>query len=76
MIVCSNLGPTIACSLGLWLLLQIPVLFGACMVLIFSASSTVSTSGESCEPIGLVGVAFVADTFCVVAGVFGSFAGG
>lgn len=62
MIVCSNLGPTMALSLGCWLRLQMLGLFGACSCLFFSPSSGLSTSGLSQEPWDDVYLAFVSAT--------------
>lgn len=45
--VCSNLGPDIAFSLGFWLRDHFPSLFGACITLNFSAVSTLSCNGLS-----------------------------
>ena len=65
MIVCSNLGPVIATSLGCWFLLQTPALFGACIDLFFSPSGSISCSGASRAPIEVTGVWSVIDTFGV-----------
>jgi hypothetical protein len=59
MIICSNLGPTIAFSLACWLRLHTPSLLGACMLLRSSPSATDSCNGLSMLPSLLVGVALV-----------------
>lgn len=74
MMVCSNLGPVMATSLGCWFLLQIPALLGACSSLFFSPSTSISCSGASRAPIESVGVWSVNDTFCVSLGGNGSLA--
>lgn len=61
-IVCSNLGPTIALLLSCWLRLQTVALLGACITLFFSPSSTLSCRVRSKLPSELVGVALVALT--------------
>ena len=75
MIVCSNRGPTIACSLTAWLRLHVVARFGACMVRFFSPSSTDSTIALSMAPSDEVGIALSFETGeCGFLG-FGSFAG-
>lgn len=60
-IVCSNLGPDIAVSLGCWLLDQIAALFGSCLTLSFSPVSTLSTNISSCCCFVFTGNSFVFD---------------
>ena len=62
MIVCSKRGPTMAFSRGCWLLLQMPLRLGACMVRICSPASTLSCRTLSRLPSEDVGVALVAET--------------
>lgn len=62
MIVCSKRGPTIAFSLGCWLLLHTVLRFGACITLFFSPSDGCSWSALSKEPSEEVGTALVSDT--------------
>lgn len=65
-IVCSKRGPTMACALGFWLLLQTPFRFGACIVRISSPASTDSCSALSSAPCADVATSFVAETLGVV----------
>jgi len=45
--VCSNLGPAIACDLGIWLFAHVTALFGACSFCNCACSGLVAaTSGE------------------------------
>jgi hypothetical protein len=74
MVICSNRGPTIACSLGFWLRLHVPFLFGACIARIFSPSSTLSTFTTSDSPAELLGVSFVFDMVAAAFAGEGSFA--
>jgi hypothetical protein len=60
--VCSKRGPTIALSRGCWLLLQIPLRLGDCMVRNSSPCSTLSWRTLSWLPSEEVGVALVAET--------------
>jgi len=62
MIVCSNLGPTIAFALGCWLLLHTPSRLGACITRFFSPSSGSSYSALSCEPVDEDGSRLVSET--------------
>lgn len=73
MIVCSNLGPTIALLLGCWLLAHVVSLFGACNCRCFSPSSADSTIRASIAPPALNGVALLSEMFCTGAGGFGLF---
>ena len=59
MSVCSKRGPTIAFSLGFWLLLHTVARFGACSTRFSSPSSTDSTIVVSMAPLEDRGVAFV-----------------
>lgn len=74
-IVCSNLGPDIANSLGIWLLDHTLFLFGACIDLLSSAISTFSCKGVSPMPTAVIGVSFVLDTLGVECRFELSFAG-
>ena len=62
MIVCSNLGPDIATSLGCWLRDQTPRRLGACATLISSPFSADSTNLPSAAPCFITGTSFVFDT--------------
>lgn len=64
-IVCSNLGPDMASSRGIWLFDQTPFLFGAWSCRCFSASSTDSCNGASDAPKDVTAVSFVSDTLGV-----------
>lgn len=63
MIVCSNLGPDMAISRGIWLRDHTSFLFGACITLLFSASEAYSCSGWSPTPILSTATSLVLDTF-------------
>ena len=77
MIVCSNLGPTIAFARGCWLLLHVVARLGACITRFSSPSSGSSTNGLSDAPVEDEGRTFVPDTLKSVTETFwfGLFAG-
>ena len=61
-IVCSNLGPLIATSLGCWLLLHTSFRFGACSCRLLSASSGISCKSLSHIARVDTGTALVSET--------------
>lgn len=63
--VCSNRGPVMASSRGIWLLDHGFSLFGACICLCCSATCANSCTGASRLPIASVGVSFVLETLGV-----------
>jgi len=71
MIVCSNLGPLIAFSLGFWLRDQTVALFGACATLLSSAAVVFSCKRASWNGVS-IGVSLVLDTLGTFFGAFGS----
>lgn len=73
-IVCSNLGPVIASSLGIWLRDQGLALLGACNCLALSPSVTISCNGASEAPMESTGVSSVFDTLGVSFRDWGSLA--
>lgn len=60
--VCSNLGPDIALARGFWLRDQVSFLFGDCILLTSSASSTVSCNASLLKGFS-IGSSFVFETF-------------
>lgn len=73
-IVCSNLGPDIANSRGIWFRDQTVARLGACIVRLFSASEAYSCRGLSPTPMLSMATSFVLDTLGLTEGGFGSFA--
>jgi hypothetical protein len=73
--LCSNLGPLIATSRNCWLLLHVPLKFGACIVRIFSPSATSSWSTLSNEPSEDSGTALVSEMLGLASRLTGSLAG-
>jgi hypothetical protein len=74
MIVCSNRGPVIACSLGAWLTDHVLARFGACSWRLRSPASGSSFSGASQALTESLGTALVAETFGLGARGVGSLA--